>query len=39
MRADYSAYPPRIAVDAEITQQRDGDCAAFIIGSASVMLP
>lgn len=31
MRTDYCVYAPRIAVDAEISQQRDGDRAAFIM--------
>jgi putative peptide zinc metalloprotease protein len=36
MRSDYCAYPPLIAPDVEISEQRDGDSAAFIAGSASV---
>src|SRR5262245_13035880 len=30
------AYPPRIAADVEITEQRDGDRPAFIISSALI---
>jgi putative peptide zinc metalloprotease protein len=36
MKTDYCAYPPRIADDVEIAEQRDGDRQAFIISSASV---
>ncbi|HEU0175876.1 MAG TPA: HlyD family efflux transporter periplasmic adaptor subunit [Blastocatellia bacterium] len=36
MKTDYCAYPPRIAVDVEISEQRDGDRPAFIVGSSSV---
>lgn len=36
MRTDYCAYPPGIAADVEISEQRDGDRPAFIISSASV---
>jgi hypothetical protein len=33
---DYSVYQPRIAVDVEISRQRDGDRIAFMIGPAFV---
>ncbi|HEV2664230.1 MAG TPA: hypothetical protein VG324_04930, partial [Blastocatellia bacterium] len=36
MKTDYCAYPPRIAADVEVTEQRDGDRPAFIISSPSV---
>ena len=36
LKTDYCAYPPRIAADVEIAEQRDGDRPAFIISSASV---
>ncbi len=36
MKTDYCAYPPQIAPDVEIGEQRDGDRPAFIIGSSSV---
>jgi multidrug resistance efflux pump len=36
MKTDYCAYPPRIAVDVEIGEQRDGDRPAFVVGSASM---
>ena len=36
MKTDYCAYPPELADDVEITEQRDGDRLAFIAGSASV---
>ncbi|MGH9839287.1 MAG: HlyD family efflux transporter periplasmic adaptor subunit [Blastocatellia bacterium] len=36
MKTDYCAYPPQIAADVEINEQRDGDQPAFIIGSAAV---
>jgi multidrug resistance efflux pump len=36
MKTDYCAYPPRIAADVEITEQRDGDRSVFIISSPSV---
>jgi putative peptide zinc metalloprotease protein len=36
MKTDYCAYPPLIAPDVEISEQRDGDRTAFIAGSASV---
>jgi hypothetical protein len=36
MKTDYCTYPPQIAADVEITEQRDGDRLAFITGSASV---
>jgi putative peptide zinc metalloprotease protein len=36
MKTDYCAYPPRIAADVEIAEQRDGDRPVFIISSASV---
>ena len=36
MKTDYCAYPPGIAADVEIAEQRDGDRPAFIISSASV---
>jgi len=34
MKMDYCAYPPRIAADVEVNEQRDGDQPAFIIGAA-----
>src|SRR5262245_47030051 len=36
MKSDYCAYPPQLADDVEITEQRDGDRPAFIAGSAVV---
>jgi putative peptide zinc metalloprotease protein len=36
MKTDYCAYPPRIAADVEIAEQRDGDRTAFVISSPSV---
>ncbi|MGH9940343.1 MAG: hypothetical protein ACREAM_29220 [Blastocatellia bacterium] len=36
MKTDYCAYPPQIAADIEIAEQRDGDRLAFVISSASV---
>jgi multidrug efflux pump subunit AcrA (membrane-fusion protein) len=35
MKTDYCAYPPQIAADVEIVEQRDGERTAFIVGSAS----
>src|SRR5262245_5326978 len=35
MRTDYCAYPPQLADDVEITEQRDGDRLAFIAGSVA----
>src|SRR5262245_47967132 len=32
---DYCAYPPQIASDVEVTEQRDGDRMAYIVGSAA----
>jgi putative peptide zinc metalloprotease protein len=32
---DFCAWPPQIAADVEIAEQRDGDRQAYIIGSAS----
>ena len=36
MKTDYCAYPPGLAADVEIAEQRDGDRPAFIVSSASV---
>jgi hypothetical protein len=36
MKTDYCAYPPRIAADVEIAEQRDGDRTAFVINSPVV---
>lgn len=36
MKADYCTYPPQLAADVEIAEQRDGDRAAFVIGSLAV---
>lgn len=36
MSGSYCVYPPQLADDVEITEQRDGDRLAFIAGSASV---
>jgi putative peptide zinc metalloprotease protein len=36
MKADYCTYPPRLAADVEIAEQRDGDRSAFVIGSLAV---
>lgn len=36
MKNDYCAYPPQIAADVEIAEQRDGARLSFIVGSASV---
>jgi putative peptide zinc metalloprotease protein len=33
MKTDYCSYPPRIAADVEIAEQRDGDRTAFVISS------
>jgi putative peptide zinc metalloprotease protein len=35
MKTDYCAWPPQIAADVEIAEQRDGDRPAYIVGSAS----
>ena len=36
MKTDYCAYPPQLAADVEITEQRDGGRTVFITGSAAV---
>jgi multidrug resistance efflux pump len=36
MKTDYTAYPPQLAADVEITEQRDGQRTVFIVGSAGV---
>jgi hypothetical protein len=36
MKSIYCAYPPQLADDVEITEQRDGDRQSFIAGSAAV---
>ena len=36
MKADHCAYPPQLAADVEVTQERDGDRPAYIVGSATV---
>src|SRR5690348_159267 len=36
MTTDYCAYPPELAADLEITEQRDGERTVFIVGSAIV---
>src|SRR5581483_7202669 len=36
MKSDYCAYPPQLAEDVEITEQRDGARTVFIVGSAAV---
>jgi hypothetical protein len=36
MKTDYCAYPPRIAADVEIVEQRDGNRLSFIVSSAAV---
>src|SRR5262249_12269271 len=36
MTADYCAYPPSIADDVAITEQRDGDRCAVIVGSTAI---
>ncbi|MGE0128005.1 MAG: efflux RND transporter periplasmic adaptor subunit [Blastocatellales bacterium] len=36
MKNDYCAYPPQIADDVEIAEQRDGARLSFIVGSASL---
>jgi multidrug resistance efflux pump len=36
MKTDYSAYPPQLAADMEITEQQDGERLVFIVGSAAV---
>jgi len=36
MKSDYCAYPPQLADDVEITEQRDGARTVFILGAASV---
>jgi hypothetical protein len=35
MKTDYCAYPPQIAADVEVAEQRDGERTVFIAGSAS----
>ena len=35
MKTDYCAWPPQIAADVEIAEQRDGDRPAYVVGSAS----
>src|SRR5262245_35732994 len=36
MKSDYCAYPPQLADDVEITEQRDGHRRSFIAGSVAV---
>jgi hypothetical protein len=36
MKTDYTAYPPRLAADVEITEQRDGQRTVFVTCSASI---
>ena len=36
MKADYCSYPPQLAADVEIAEQRDGERAAFVVGSLAV---
>lgn len=36
MKTDYSSYPPQIADDVEISEQRDGARLSYIVGSAGV---
>ncbi len=36
MKTDYCAYPPELAADAEITEQRDAERTVYIVGSAAV---
>jgi putative peptide zinc metalloprotease protein len=36
MKSDYCAYPPQLAEDVEMTEQRDGARTVFIVGSAAV---
>ena len=36
MKSDYIAYPPQLAADVELSEQRDGDRLVYVIGSASV---
>src|SRR5262245_32879551 len=36
MKTDYSAYPPQIAADVEIVEQRDGERLSYVVGAASV---
>ena len=36
MKSDYCAYPPQLAADVEIAEQRDGERPVFIVGAASV---
>ena len=35
MKTDYCAWPPQIAADVEIAEQRDGGRPAYVVGSAS----
>src|SRR5215510_566940 len=35
MKTDYCAWPPQIAADVEIAEQRDDDRPAYVVGSAS----
>ena len=35
-KGDYCAYPPQIASDVEVTEQRDGERLVYIVGSAAV---
>ena len=36
MKTYYTAYPPRLAADVQITEQRDGQRTIFVTGSAGV---
>lgn len=36
MKTDYSSYPPQLADDVEISEQRDGARLSYIVGSAGV---
>jgi putative peptide zinc metalloprotease protein len=36
MKTEYCSYPPQIAPEVEVTEQRDGDRQAYIIGSTAV---
>jgi hypothetical protein len=36
MKTDYRSYPPKLAADLEITEQRDAERSVFIVGSAAL---
>ena len=36
MKTDYCSYPPNLAADFEIIEQRDAERSVFIVGSAAL---